>query len=135
MKVYLTKNGKPSWAPLTVLTQHGETKDFLAHIYYWQHIDLHLAAKADQLTLPKKKQTIRYPAIGKLKVGIVITTLCGLPRALLNFTLDLAAERKYKIIVAFGQIGKVQFCRYLPCRIQISALANCVFMDGIPHRR
>ena len=70
MKVYLTKNGKPSWAPLTVLTQHGETKDFLAHLRYWQHVNLHLAVKADQLMLPeKKRQTIRYPAIGKLKVA------------------------------------------------------------------
>lgn len=69
LKVYLTKHGQPLWAPLTILTQHGETKEFFAHLCCWQHANLHLSAQVDQLMLPRRKrQTIRYPAIGKLKV-------------------------------------------------------------------
>jgi len=66
----LTKIGQPLWAPVVMLTQYGETKEFFAHLCCWQHVDMQLSAQAEQLSLPKKKhRTVRYPAIGKIKVS------------------------------------------------------------------
>ncbi|XP_065889057.1 uncharacterized protein [Dysidea avara] len=70
--VYLTKNGQPLWAPVVMLTQYGETKEFFAHLCCWQHADMQMSAQVEQLSLPKKKRhTLRYPAIGKIKFWLL----------------------------------------------------------------
>jgi hypothetical protein len=77
VQLFVSHCSHPKWTPVTVVTQGAEVWAFTSIFRDWLWTNLAKSPNASKLRLPLlRAPSITYPATGKLKVLLVVHTLC-----------------------------------------------------------